>query len=159
MFYQSQSAMPLSLQLSVACHSGWSRSCLCISQSHVSCCCCLDGHLVHYFPDTHCFCHIMLLSQCKSLLNLEWNHLPIFRLLSLTPHNVISLKCNNTDVVYDYALFIVYLQVCIKYIQGHEYYIIMTYIVTGAWHLHAILVILLVVKLIYICTLINQMIS
>ena len=35
-------------------------------------------------------------------------------ILLLTPCNVISLTCNNTDVVYNYGLLASYVQVCIQ---------------------------------------------
>ena len=68
-----------------------------------SSCHCLNCCLINYCPNAFRFCHFSLVQIFLHYLSmsssLEWLCLLIMRHLLLTPWNVMSLKCDNTDVV------------------------------------------------------------
>ena len=116
---------------------------ICLSQHHHHCCGCLDGHPVEYCLDNLWFCHFSLdfVFFCIAsipLLLLEWQCLPNLWLSLLTPCHVISLKCNNTDVVYLLQLT-AYLQVYFK-CECLQYALLHLHIFTEAHLKHGLLI-------------------
>ena len=111
--------MCLSLWLSMIHHSGQVGSCLCISQCHHNCCCCLYSPLgadILIFSDSGIFCITMCIFTY-----VEWFCLPEHDFYSWHHVNVISLECKNTDVI-ALLLFIVCLCMCLSNINNNKVY-------------------------------------